>query len=297
MSAKRRVHNTATGTFVKEKGHRTNKPRMSGAYLKIALKNLPFQLHWKKSLERLFFLFHDIADTAYSMNQLYRCITVDLLAQVVYIDVDNVCKAVESVIPYMICDHRPGQNLVRITHEVFEQTVLFGGQVYLLVASPYLVSDRVNLQVCKVEFSSAVHFAAADQSFNPGKQFGKCERLGKVVVRACFKADYDILYSIFCGKHQNRGCHVSIPELFQEAHSVAFRKHPVQDDQIKPFFQCHGKPFFTIAGSLYDVTLFFKAALDEAGYLFFILNNKYSHKSSSLIVFYVFSFSTQDRFL
>src|SRR6185369_15547574 len=288
MSAKRRVHNTATGTFVKEKGHRTNKPRMSGAYLKIALKNLPFQLHWKKSLEDLFFLFHDIADTADGMNQLYRCITVYLLAKVVYVDIDNVCKAVESVIPYMICDHRPGQNLVRITHEVFEQSVLFGCQVYLLVATPYLVSDRVNFQVCKVEFCSPIHFAAADQSLNPGKQFGKCERLGVVVVRASFKADYDILDSILCGKHQNRGCHVPVPELFQETHSVAFREHPVQNDQIEPFFQCHGEPFFTIARCLNDITLFFKAALDEAGYFFFILNNKYSHKPSLLIVFFRF---------
>src|SRR6266540_3591000 len=141
-------------------------------------------------------LFEDVSDPPYSMNEFGFSVTIDFLAQIVDVDVDNVGEGVKGIVPDMIGDHGSGQHLVRVAHKIFQKAVFLGSEVDLLVLTPDLMGDRVETQVRETEFRAFIHLASTQERPDPGKQLCKSERLGQVIVRSGVKTCDDVLQGI-----------------------------------------------------------------------------------------------------
>src|SRR5262249_13081424 len=60
-----------------------------------------------------------VAGAPHGMDELGLEIGVDLAAQIVDVDVDDVGEGVEADAPDVLCDERPAEHAVRVTEEVF----------------------------------------------------------------------------------------------------------------------------------------------------------------------------------
>ena len=66
-----------------------------------------------------------IAAPANGMDQFLRSTSIDFVPEVVHIDIDDVREGIEILIPHMFGDHGPGEDAAGMTHQIFEQGVLF----------------------------------------------------------------------------------------------------------------------------------------------------------------------------
>ena len=62
-------------------------------------------------------------------------------------DVHNIGLRIEAVVEDVLQDHGLGDRAIWIAHEVFQQSVLPGLQVYLLGAALHLAREQINAQV------------------------------------------------------------------------------------------------------------------------------------------------------
>src|SRR2546423_4764742 len=90
----------------------------------------------RSMLKRFIVAFHReaIACATHRMDELHLERIVDLPPQVANIDIDDVRLVVDLVVPDMIGDQRAGEDMVRRSHQAFQDRILFGGQVDQLAA-------------------------------------------------------------------------------------------------------------------------------------------------------------------
>ena len=69
------------------------------------------------------------------MEQLRVPIGVNFFSEVVHVDINDVRRRVEAVVPDMFGNHRPGHDAPAMTHEVVEQGEFSGGQLDLLATA------------------------------------------------------------------------------------------------------------------------------------------------------------------
>ena len=87
-------------------------------------------------------------DAAYGMDERIGVLTVDLAADASDIDVDDVGRGVKMDIPYMLQQHRSGNNLAFVANQVFEELAIlaaagrFSGRRGSLFATPGQARDR-----------------------------------------------------------------------------------------------------------------------------------------------------------
>jgi hypothetical protein len=66
------------------------------------------------------FLLQNVSETPGGMDEFLVGIAVHLFSQIVYININDVGKTVENIVPYIFRYGGAGQDLVRIAHEEFE---------------------------------------------------------------------------------------------------------------------------------------------------------------------------------
>src|SRR5436190_9139553 len=131
----------------------------------------------------------DIPDTAHRLKQLRVEAAIDLVAQPTHEHVYDVGLRVEAVLPDVRQDHRLGDNLARVAHQVFEQRELARPQVDTLACARHLPRQQIHHQVAHRQRRRLRRARrAAHQCLDACEQFGKRERLRQVVVAACLQA-------------------------------------------------------------------------------------------------------------
>jgi hypothetical protein len=77
------------------------------------------------------------------MNQLGIELAVDLVAEVIDINVNDVSKSIEGLFPDFFREYFPGKYLVRVAHKKLEQGKLFARQLYFNAGPVYAPIDQV----------------------------------------------------------------------------------------------------------------------------------------------------------
>ena len=87
------------------------------------------------------------------MDQFVVATMVDFSAQIIDVDVDDVGEPVEGGIrPNVIGDGCPGQYLVWIAHEEFEEGIFPGRKAYFFFLPPHPACSGVHPQISKPGF-------------------------------------------------------------------------------------------------------------------------------------------------
>src|SRR6185503_15662037 len=122
------------------------------------------------------------------MNELDGEVAVYLVAQVIHVYVNDVCECIESFVPHFFCEHCARQHLIGMAHEAFEQSEFFRGELNRKACARNPASERVEQEVAYLQ--SQVNFiaVAAAKRANASEQFGECERLCKVIIRAVIES-------------------------------------------------------------------------------------------------------------
>src|SRR6266699_358869 len=95
------------------------------------------------------------AGAAYRLERRPSERAVDLLAQRAHIDIHDTRIAVVGLVPDVVHEPEPGQDLARMPHEVLEQRELGSGQAENGVAPPDLMGSGIQGQVTHAQHGRA----------------------------------------------------------------------------------------------------------------------------------------------
>src|SRR6478609_4916540 len=161
--------------------------------------------------------------------------SVDLLAQVGDVELDDVGLAAEVVVPHAVEDLRLGEHALRVAHEVAQQLELRCGQVDLLAAAPDLVAVLVESQVTDDEHGVGGRHGdrrATHERSDAGDDLLEGERLGDVVVAAGGQTRDAVLDGVLGGEEEDG--HVAVVGTHAPEHlePVEVGKHHVEHDRV-----------------------------------------------------------------
>src|SRR5262245_24278803 len=98
---------------------------------------------------------------------------VDLLAQSADMDVDYVCLRIEVVVPDAFEQHRAGDDLSGVTHEIFQQAEFARLKVDRLAGAADLARQQVHFQIADIELRlDGGRAAPAQERLDPGQELG-----------------------------------------------------------------------------------------------------------------------------
>ncbi len=104
-------------------------------------------------------------------------------------DVDDVGLWVEVIIPNVFEQHRAGDDLLGVAHQIFEQLEFPRLQCNLPLTAGYPARHRIHVQVTDREGDLAVHaLRTAIQRVQAGEQFAECKGLGQIIIAAAAQA-------------------------------------------------------------------------------------------------------------
>jgi hypothetical protein len=81
------------------------------------------------------------------LNERFHAFSIDLRAQTVDMDIDNIRGWIDSHFPDVIQNHRPGHDASFISAEILEQNELLSSQLKGLFSPGCLASNKIQLKV------------------------------------------------------------------------------------------------------------------------------------------------------
>src|SRR5580704_10341569 len=124
------------------------------------------------------------ADGADINNESSRAGGIELAPQVADLDVDDIGLRHEFEIPHILEQHRPGHDLARAAHEIFEQREFARQEIDRLAIAAHGPFDEIHLQSACLQSRYPRIAAPAQQRFDPRRQLPDVERLYEIVVAA-----------------------------------------------------------------------------------------------------------------
>src|SRR5664280_1879911 len=163
--------------------------------------------------------------------------TVDLLAEVPNVQLDDVALTTEVVVPDPVEDLGLAQYPARVAHQVPQQFELRRRQLDQLPTAAYLAGLLVQGQVQHAQLAVLMHFGQAhpaQQGAQPGNQLLQAERLGDVVVATDGQPGDPVLGAVARGEEDHRSVDALGPQPAQHLEAVEVRQHYVEHDQVGP---------------------------------------------------------------
>src|SRR4028118_2213284 len=133
-------------------------------------------------------------------------VPIELLAQIVYVEIDHVGLGANRAAPHRVQQDRPGENLSRTLDQGGEERELLGRQLYPLPPAPNLVSYRVERDVAGREdhfFGLLLGWPPGQRAY-AGQELGEGEGLGEVIVGPSVQPLDPVLDLGAGGEHENR---------------------------------------------------------------------------------------------
>src|SRR5262245_48914993 len=123
-----------------------------------------------------------IALAAQRADQFQFVAVIYLAPQPLHVNLDQIGKRVEVYIPYMLADLGPADDFARAPREVFQQRVLFAGQLDPTAGALDLMRAHIDCQVGDFDFLRAQRLATPQERPRPRQQFMKIKWLCQVIV-------------------------------------------------------------------------------------------------------------------
>ena len=122
---------------------------------------------------------------------------IDLIAEIIYVDIYDVRKGIEVYIPDVLGYHRARHYYTFVAHKILEQGIFFSRKLDLFGAPCHLMSEEIEFEVGELEFRRGLGLVLPQDRADPGKEFLKSKRLGKIIVGSRIEPQYLIFYSLF----------------------------------------------------------------------------------------------------
>src|ERR1700678_1172854 len=134
-------------------------------------------------------VFENIAHTAQRSNEGSTPTRVPLPAKTVDVNIDNIGIRLYPHTPDFIEDHGAGDNAACISAQIFQKYEFLRRQIQDLAAPGSLTSKQIQFEIEHSQASGLRDRRAVSlyQIAQPGKQFGKREWLGQVIVPTLFE--------------------------------------------------------------------------------------------------------------
>src|SRR4051812_5442981 len=129
--------------------------------------------------------FEYIAHAPHRLDHLVVEVAIDLLAQTVDEDVDDIGARVEAVVPDVRQDHRLRDDPPGVAHQILEQGQLARAQLDLAPAPHRAARPEVEGEIADGQVRrGGRRGCAADQRLHAGEQLSEGERFDQVVIAA-----------------------------------------------------------------------------------------------------------------
>src|SRR5215210_915158 len=157
---------------------------------------------------------------------------VHLPPQVADVDVNEVGRQAELLVPDAREEEIPGEHPPGILGHELEQFVFAGCKLYLPVGPSHPSGRGVDLEVGNTEY--LVSLGPPEQRPDAGEQLLYVERFGQVIVGATVEAVYLVEGGVAGRQHDNGHPATSLAQLPEDTDPVQTRQHNVEDDQRRP---------------------------------------------------------------
>jgi hypothetical protein len=220
---------------------------------------------------------------ANGLNELLAATSVDFVAQIVHVHIDDVRKCVKVLVPDMLGDHGSGEDAASVPHHIFKQGIFFEGQVDPLSSPDYFAGGRVEDEIIDLEYTGALGSSSAEEGPNPRKQFIDGEWFGEVVVRSRVEPLDPLVDLRLGGQNEDGGLDTGPANALENIEAGQRGQHEIDDDQVVARGERHLKAFRPVLAQIHGVALLFKRALDEAADFRFVFDDKDTHCGSGIL--------------
>jgi hypothetical protein len=214
------------------------------------------------------------------MDEFFAAASVNLVAQIIHVDIDDVRKRVEVLVPHMFGDHGSCEHAAGVAHQVFEQGIFLEGQLDPLPSSGHIAGRRIEDKIIDLEYARALGGATSKKGPNPRKQFIDGERFGQVVIRSRIEPLDPLVDLRLGGQNKNGGLDAGPANPFQHLQARQRGQHEINDDQVVARGERHLKAFSPVFTQIDGVALLFKCALDEAADFRFVFDHEDTHSDN-----------------
>src|SRR6202162_4286889 len=224
---------------------------------------------------------HPIADTADGLDDLLALPRIELLAQRVDVDVDDVRRELEGVLPDARLDLGAGHDLAPAPEEELEERPLPGRQAGHLASPRHLARLGIVRQVSERQRPGLRRLRAPRKSAQPGKELAKGESLDDVVVGPCVQPFDLVLDRVPRRQHEDLDADASRANLAADIQPVAGAgEQEVENQQVERAGLEPREGGIGIAHGLDRVALLRQSLLQELRDLGLVLDDKHSHDPS-----------------
>src|SRR5919112_3116305 len=214
-----------------------------------------------------------VSGTAHGAYELVLPGRVYLFPEVGDVDVDQVGRQGEVVIPHPREEEFAGEHAAMVSGHELEQVVLAGRQLYLPVGPPHLAGGGVDLQVSHAQ--DLIPLRPPEQGSDAGQELLDVEWFGEVVVGAEVEAVDLVERGVAGGKHDNRYPATPLAHSLQHPDPVQRGEHYVEDDEGRRKRLCFFEAGDPVVGAPHVETEVLELGLDEAGDGTVVLHQQY----------------------
>src|SRR5271157_4075085 len=219
----------------------------------------------------------NVAFAAAGVNQAAAEARVELGAQALDVDVDDIRERIEVLVPDVLADLLAAHHTVLVEHQELNESVFLGGEAHGFPGARGGVAGGVQGEVGDLEHLGAQAGGPPQQGAQAGQQFLEVEGLGKVVVGPGIEALNAIVHGAARGQHEDGSAKARTAQFPADGVAVLHRQHDVENHDIVLVDGGLIQGLFAVAGDIDGVGLFAEAFGDEAGDSGFVFNQQDPH--------------------
>ena len=218
-----------------------------------------------------------VADATDGLDQGLIRVVVDLAADALDIDIDEVGARVVMVVPDMFAELGSVEDAARRTHEAGEQGELPRRECDVLGSASNLAGKEIDREVRGRKQAGVVAGAASEDCVETGDEFVSVEGLRQVVIGTKIQAFDAFVEGSAGGEEEDGNRAAEFADLAKDAEAVAAGEHDVQNQGIERAGGGEGEGVVAVVADVDDKAGGFERLADECGDFPLVFSHEHFH--------------------
>ncbi len=198
-------------------------------------------------------------------------------------DVDDIACSVVLFLPDVGDDPVPGEDLVLVAHEEFQNVEFAAAQGDDLLAYATLPGDGVQDEGAALEERALLFGTPANEGVYAGDQLSEIERLDQIVIGAPVEAFDSVIDGILGRQHDDGRVFPLLTQLLDRLKAIDAGQHDVDDETVVVGGSALGQALFTVVGAVDGEPVFAEAFGENLDEVLVILDDQNFHRQSLLL--------------